>query len=75
MDQNLVDGLKINLPGEFDRLCSGCAHGKSHRSPLPDSSTTEYSKMELLVMDLTGPLTVPTWDGHLYALVIVEASC
>ena len=26
-------------------------------------------------MDLTGSMSVPTWDGYLYALVIVEVSC
>ena len=26
-------------------------------------------------MDLTGPMFVLTWDGFLYALVIVEVSC
>jgi transposase InsO family protein len=73
--KNMVKGLKISKPGEYDRLCAGCAHGKSHRLPLPNASTSQYSKMELLVMDLTGPLPVPTWDGKLYALVIVDAKC
>jgi len=31
--------------------------------------------MELVVIDLTGPMSVPTWDGFLYALVIIEVSC
>jgi len=31
--------------------------------------------MELIIMDITGPMSVPTWDGFLYALVIVEVSC
>jgi len=31
--------------------------------------------MELLVIDLTGPMSVPTWDGYLYMLVIMEVSC
>ena len=35
----------------------------------------KYSKIELLVIDLTGPMSVPTWDGFLYALVVVEVSC
>jgi len=30
--------------------------------------------MELLIMDLTRPMSVHTWDGYLYALVIVEVS-
>ena len=31
--------------------------------------------MDLLVMDLTGPMSVPTWNGYLYVLVVVEVSC
>jgi len=26
-------------------------------------------------MDLTSPISVSTWDGFLYALVVVEVSC
>ena len=31
--------------------------------------------MELLVIDLTRLMSVSTWDGYLYALVIMEVSC
>ena len=31
--------------------------------------------MELIVIDLTGPMSVETWTGMLYALVAVKASC
>jgi len=31
--------------------------------------------MELVVMNLTGPMLVSIWDGFLYALVIIEVSC
>jgi len=31
--------------------------------------------MELLIVDLTGLMSVSTWDGYLYTLVIVEVSC
>jgi len=30
--------------------------------------------MELVVMDLTGPMSILTWDSNLYALVTVEMS-
>jgi len=73
--QNLVKGLEISIPREFDHICSGCANGKSHRFPFSNSSSTHYTKMELVVMDITGPMSVPTWNGFLYALVIVEVSC
>jgi len=71
----VVNGLKIGNPKDFDHLCNGCANGKSYRLPMPGTSTSQYSKMELLVIDLTGPMSVPTWDGFLYALVVVEVSC
>ena len=58
--QNLVKGLKISIPHEFDHICSGCANGKSHHFPFPNSSSTHYTKMELVVMDITGPMSVPT---------------
>ena len=73
--QNLVKGLKISISHEFDHIYSDCANGKSHRFPFPNSSSTHYTKIELVVMDITGPMSVPTWDGFLYALVIVEVSC
>lgn len=73
--EGLVQGLNILMPENFDRLCSRCAHGKSHCLSLPETSTSQYSKMELVIMDLTGPMLIPTWDGNLYALVIVEAKC
>jgi len=39
------------------------------------TSTSQYSKIELLVIDLTGPISVPTWDRFSYALAMVEVSC
>ncbi|KAJ3557795.1 hypothetical protein NP233_g11654 [Leucocoprinus birnbaumii] len=72
---NIVRGLKIHAPTDYDYLCAGCAHGKSHRLPLPNASESRYERMELIVMDLTGPMNVPTWDGYTYALVMVEVSC
>jgi len=74
-NQQLVYGLEITISREFNHLCSRCANGKSHCLPIPDSSMSRYSKMELLMMDLASPMFVPTWDGYLYALVMVEVSC
>ncbi|KAJ3569220.1 hypothetical protein NP233_g5191 [Leucocoprinus birnbaumii] len=74
-NQNMVKDLKLDAPLDYDHLCDGCMHGKSHKLPLPHASASMYSKMELLVMDLTGPMSVPTWDGELYALVVLEVSC
>jgi len=31
--------------------------------------------MKLVVTDLIGLISVPTWDSYVYALVVVEVSC
>jgi len=73
--QKMVKGLNITASQDFNYLCSSCANGKSHCLPFPKVSQSKYSKIELVIMDLTGPMSVPTWDGFLYALVIIEVSC
>ena len=70
----LVHGLTLSGPNDFDHVCEGCALGKSHRLPFPKVSETKYEKMELLAVDLTGPMSIATWSGMQYALIVVEAS-
>ena len=73
--KGFVNGLNLMVPNDYDHICTGCAHGKSHWKPIPGISKTKYSKMELVIMDLTGPISVPTWNGYVYALIIVKVSC
>jgi len=75
LHQQMVKGLNIMAPQDFDYWCSSCANEKSHRFSFPKVSQSKYFKMELVIMDLTGPMLVSTWDGFLYALVIIEVSC
>jgi len=74
-EKGFVNGLDLTAPNDYDHICTGCAHGKSYQKPMPGTSNTKYNKMELVVIDLTGPISVPTWDGYVYVLVIVEVSC
>ena len=73
--KGFINGLDLIASNNYDHICTGYTHGKSHRKPMPRISKTKYSKIELVVMDLIGPISVPTWDGYVYALVIVEVSC
>ena len=73
--QKAVHGLDIFAPKEFDYLCNECKNGKSYYLPLPGSSVSQYSKIKLLIMDLTRPMFITTWDGYLYMLVVIEVSC
>ena len=75
LHERVIKGLEIRAPKDFDQLCNACTNGKSHHSPMPETSASKYSKIELLVMDLTDLMMVPTWDGYQYALVVIEVSC
>ncbi|GJU57163.1 retrovirus-related pol polyprotein from transposon TNT 1-94 [Tanacetum coccineum] len=69
---DLVDGLpKFNY--NKDHLCSACEQGKSKKATLPPKlvPSTE-SKLELLHMDLCGPMRVASINGKKYILVIVD---
>ncbi|GKA32461.1 retrovirus-related pol polyprotein from transposon TNT 1-94 [Tanacetum coccineum] len=68
----LVDGLP-KLKYTKDHLCSACEQGKSKNASLPPNlvPSTE-SKLELLHMDLCGPMWVASINGNKYILVIVD---
>jgi len=73
--KGFVNRLDLIAPNDYDYICTGCAHGKSHQKPMPGTSNTKYGKMELIVMDLTDLILVPIWDSYVYTLVIVEVNC
>ncbi|KIJ26176.1 hypothetical protein M422DRAFT_133517, partial [Sphaerobolus stellatus SS14] len=70
--KKMVDGLDISDLNAFDFVCEGCALSKSHRLPFPKISSSKYKKMDLIAVDLTGPMSVPTWSGNKYALAVIE---
>ncbi|GJW55561.1 retrovirus-related pol polyprotein from transposon TNT 1-94 [Tanacetum coccineum] len=69
---DLVDGL-LKFKYTKDHLCSSCEHGKSKKASLPAKlvPSTE-SKLELLHMDLCGPMRVASINGKIYILMIVD---
>jgi hypothetical protein len=58
--KDMVKGLTLSLPDAYDHVREGCALGKSHRMPFPKISVTEYPLMGLIVVDVTGPMSVET---------------
>nr|GEV27722.1 hypothetical protein [Tanacetum cinerariifolium] len=67
-----LEGLpKIKF--EKDHLCSACAMGKSKKkSHKPKSEDTNQEKLNLLHMDLCGPMRVESVNEKKYILVIVN---
>jgi histone deacetylase 1/2 len=73
LDQKLmVNGLTITSPKFYDHVCEGCMLGKSHRLPFSNASHTHYEKMKLVIVDLSGPMSVTTWTGKAYTFVTIE---
>ncbi|GJZ25475.1 integrase, catalytic region, zinc finger, CCHC-type containing protein [Tanacetum coccineum] len=69
---DLVDGLPKFKYGK-DHLCSACERGKSKKaSHSPKLVSSDNSKLELLHMDLCGPMRVASINGKRYILVIVD---
>nr|GEU36867.1 integrase, catalytic region, zinc finger, CCHC-type, peptidase aspartic, catalytic [Tanacetum cinerariifolium] len=70
--QGLVRGF-LKLKFEKDHLCSACAMGKStKKTHKPKSKDTNQEKLNLLHMDLCGPMHVKSVNGKKYILVIVD---
>ncbi|GJY43986.1 integrase, catalytic region, zinc finger, CCHC-type containing protein, partial [Tanacetum coccineum] len=69
---DLVDGL-LKFKYSKDHLCSVCERGKSKKSShQPKLVPSTHSKLELLHMDLYGPMKAATINGKKYILVIVD---
>nr|GEX10082.1 retrovirus-related Pol polyprotein from transposon TNT 1-94 [Tanacetum cinerariifolium] len=69
---DLVDGLP-KFKYEKDHLCSACEMGKSKKASHPPKLvSSDNSKLELLHMDLCGPMRVALINGKKYILVIVD---
>lgn len=75
LQKKLVDGLSVSSPKEYDHVCKGCVLNKSHHLPVPKVSNSIYFKMELVVVNIMGSMSVETWIGWTYATVMMEASC
>ncbi|GJV70040.1 integrase, catalytic region, zinc finger, CCHC-type containing protein [Tanacetum coccineum] len=69
---NLVDGLPKFKYGK-DHLCSACERGKSKKASHPPKFVpSDHFKLELLHMDLCGPMRVASINGKKFILMIVD---
>ncbi|GJZ39881.1 retrovirus-related pol polyprotein from transposon TNT 1-94 [Tanacetum coccineum] len=70
--QDLVYGL-TKFKYDKDHLCSAWERGKSRKaSHPPELVPCTHSKLELIHMDLCGPMRVESINGKKYILVIVD---
>ncbi|GJV74773.1 retrovirus-related pol polyprotein from transposon TNT 1-94 [Tanacetum coccineum] len=70
--QDLVDGLP-KFKYDKDHLCYACEQGKSKKASLqPELVPSTHSKLELIYIDLCGPMRVENINGKKYIMVIVD---
>ncbi|CAM8917648.1 unnamed protein product [Rhodiola kirilowii] len=70
--KDLVVGLP-KVENTFDQLCSACARGKQARTSFPSKQTVSTSApLDMIHMDLCGPINVVSREGNRYILVIVD---
>ena len=53
-------------------MCKIMVYIRGDPVPFLDASLTSYAKLELLVVDLSGPMSVETWTGKAYAFIAIE---
>nr|GEW40820.1 integrase, catalytic region, zinc finger, CCHC-type, peptidase aspartic, catalytic [Tanacetum cinerariifolium] len=69
---DLVDGL-LKLKYGKDYFCYACERGKCKKASYPHKLIpSSHSKLELIYMDLCGPMRVALINGKKYVLVIVD---
>ena len=66
-----VEGLPpISIPS---KVCRNCNAGKHHRTSFPKKSVFRASEsLELIHMDICGPVSPPTLGGNRYFLLIID---
>ena len=70
--KELVSGLPV-MKYEKDKLCSACEKGKQHKASFKSKTFSSIeSPLDLLHMDLFGPVSTPSISGKKYTLVIVD---
>jgi len=72
---SMVDGIDVS-PADFraaaDVPCEPCLKGKQTKLPFPSSTTKTTRPLELLHMDLSGPLPTESIRGHKYLAVYLD---
>lgn len=70
-NKNMVNGLPSINPLEY--VCESCALGKQAKNSFPvGKSKRVTSKLELIHMDLRGPMKTESLSGSRYFMVIID---
>ena len=73
---DMVDGIKVpdsDFKAAGDTICEPCILAKHHKAPFPTSKRESSRALELLHMDLCGPMIVPSLGGSKYVATFLDA--
>ena len=73
--QDMVEGLPISaadIKAQQSTLCEPCVKSKQHRLPFPDSERKSSRPMELLHMDVCGPMQEASHAGAVYLATFLD---
>jgi hypothetical protein len=66
LDNNWVDGVRLDSKHPPDPICEPCLAGKMHANPFPTSDHRASHPLELVHMDVHGPTPVASHEGYRY---------
>jgi hypothetical protein len=72
---NMVTGLQLtakDFQHARDEVCEPCVLAKHTKSPFPTSTSQATERLELIHMDLMGPLQVPSLGGNNYIATFLD---
>ena len=76
-DNDMVSGISVPAQ-DFKQqqqekpFCEACTLAKHHRLPFPHSGSSSSAPLELMHMDVCGPLQVPSPDGSVYLATFTD---
>eukprot|EP00891_Asterochloris_glomerata_P000187 jgi/Astpho2/187/Aster-x0425 len=71
----MVDGIKVperDFKAAKAVVCEPCILAKHHKAPFPASKRESTEPLELLHMDLCGPMPVPSLGGSKYVATFLD---
>jgi len=68
--RKMVSGMP-DVRVNHDGVCQGCASGKKVKEPFPSSRSKTNGILQLINIDLCGPMPVTSLGGYLYYIILM----
>jgi hypothetical protein len=67
----MVEGIP-ELKSTHEGICKGCALGKNIKKPFPSSNNRSKEILDLIHLDVCGPIPVRSLGGSLYYIIFID---